>query len=223
MISSSSLVTIKRGIYLGSTWPGVRRRFRQNAWHDPHEVNSLQNFHAKISTFCLLVCFCQLCVSRQSFRESKGSYTPAQVLGVDRGATHREIKMAFFAKAKLVHPDVSKEADSHHKFIALAGNGMWLQFMNGLVVRIYFHVFHLSFKRPHPSFLAPKSLCTCSLIYCMRFYMPCKDCTMKALSHIHKLRAHTQMTTSWYPNSHRYIYTLKKYTRTRGLPYCTRS
>ncbi len=44
-----------------------------------------------------------------------------QVLGIQKGATLREIKLAFFTKAKLVHPDVCKEHNAHQKFQELAG------------------------------------------------------------------------------------------------------
>jgi molecular chaperone DnaJ len=43
-----------------------------------------------------------------------------ELLGVERGATDAEIKKAFRKLARELHPDVSKEADAHERFRAVA-------------------------------------------------------------------------------------------------------
>uniref|UniRef100_A0A1I8ILV4 J domain-containing protein n=1 Tax=Macrostomum lignano TaxID=282301 RepID=A0A1I8ILV4_9PLAT len=73
---------------------------------------------------CQLQSWLQLRRQRRSASLSssrrQSSSSPYDVLGVDRQATQREIKSAFYAKSKLVHPDVNKSPDASRQFNALS-------------------------------------------------------------------------------------------------------
>jgi len=43
-----------------------------------------------------------------------------EVLGLKKGATEKEVRKAYRAKAKLLHPDVNKSADANAKFLLLS-------------------------------------------------------------------------------------------------------